>query len=75
MHLQRIHKSARNCFTHYLSNINITLKLGTGLCWGLTCDRLVSHPEKVNDPHLLSTTETGDMQWLYAPNDKEKNLI
>lgn len=68
MHFQRIHKSARNCFTHYLSNINITLKLGTSLCWGLTCDRLVSHPGGINDSHPLSTTITGEKRRPYAPS-------
>lgn len=32
----------------------------TSLCWGLTCDWLVSHPGGVNDSCLLHTVETWD---------------
>lgn len=71
MHFQRIHKSARNCFTHYLSNINITLKLGTSLCWGLTCDRLVSHPGGLDDLHLLCIKDNGNKRLMRLHGTKD----
>ena len=41
--------------------------MSTSICWELTCDGLVSHPEGVKDSHLLTTTETGDRHRLHGP--------
>ena len=41
--------------------------MSTSICWELTCDGLVSHPEGVKDFHLLNTTEIGDNRWLHGP--------
>lgn len=50
------------------------LKLGTGLYWELTYDRLVSNTGRVNDSQPRSTTEIGDMHRPYAPNGTEKDF-
>lgn len=46
---------------HFILSQSTQMQLGTSLCWGSTCDGLVSHPRGVNDSHPLSTNETGDM--------------
>lgn len=40
----------------------------------LTCDGLVSHPERVNDPHPFNTMETNDKHRPYVPSWHEEGF-